>query len=623
MSNHATMNIKEIISSIKHIYDLPRVEQKDLFLLIMRYIKHNNSTFSIDEIFFPLIDLKIYFFLYMDDEEKSLYIPLLIQCINDNDDFNYQIIETLSIYYKFISKSLQEEIFSVFVEQSSKLLKNYRGITTVSIFIKNTHKVYSKTQRQKILLILNELNLACKIKESRDTYYYTLNNMDRHFQNTPNANILLIVPEFSTATSFVQPPLCMLQVASILKTKNIKFDILDNRVFSYSFEQLINFTNQYEFIVLTSSPLDQVQTYFLDHRHTIFCNLINTIKANNNSKTIIACGAHCTVRPDIIMNTTKADIILLGEYDIQLANLLSDLTKGIDVGQFPNIIENSPNGIKYHIRDYSIMHPDDWSRNRVDYSILQITDYYGYQYIGNTHLKKQNWAVIQSTRGCPYHCIFCYNFYTHRVRYKKIPIIIDEILQLVDNGTAEIFFLDQTFTINKEYARELCRQIINAGICIDWTCETRIDLVDEETLKLMRDAGCKGIWFGIESFDEEVLMKNKKGYQKTDYDYVVYLLNKYNIDYRAFIMLGMKGETKETLKKTVDEIVAHRIHISKTIVKCKERFGTELYDEIPMSERNKFQRFEHLGLRSGYISPNVNQQDINYAMKRLMQLNSE
>lgn len=136
----------------------------------------------------------------------------------------------------------------------------------------------------------------------------------------------------------------------------------------------------------------------------------------------------------------------------------------------------------------------------------------------------------------------------------------------------------------------------------------------------MKKAGCYAIWFGVESFDEEVLKLNQKGYTKTDFSSTIELLNKYNMDYRAFIMIGMKGETKESLKKTVDRIVKYKIKLSKTIVQCQERFGTKMFDDIDENTKKKLNRFEILGLRKGRLSDKIDQNDINEAVKELILL---
>lgn len=608
---------------MKEIFRMNRNQQKNMFNKTINKIIENKkigTDKSKDDTFFLLDKMKIYFFTYMDEKEQETWVKECCEYIIKFNTFVYQLTETMSVIYKFVSKELQVKIFNTFYAIHEELLKSNRGITTVSIFIKNTHQMYSIEQEEKSILIREHLKNAC-IGNLKDTYDYIETNYNRKFVKTNNAKVLLLLPEFQTATSFLQPPLCLLNTYCDLRKNNISVDIFDNRVYGYSFEQVIELIKDYDYIAMTSTPLDQVQTYFLDYRHTLFCNMVNYIKSNlDNVQKIIVCGSHGTVRPDIIEKTVDADIIIRGEFDFQLSDLIQKLIKKEDISKVPNIIVNENGKYIEHKYNQEVAHTKRWEDSIIDYSVLPVYDYYGYQYINNTHLKKKNWSVMQTTRGCPYNCIFCFNFYTKKVRYKNLENLIKEMKQLQEQGVEEMFFIDQTFTVNKEYTCELCKKMIEEKIKIRWSCETRIDLMDEELIKLMKEAGCYAIWFGVESFDESVLEINQKGYKSIDFKETIDLLNKYKLDYRAFIMIGMKGETKESLKNTVDRIIESKIKLSKTIVQCQERYGTKLFDDIPTEEKEKLDRFEILGLRKGRLSNQIDQEDINNAVKRLMLL---
>lgn len=580
-----------------------------------------NACLSKELLFNALNGIKSYFFSTMEDYEHNLYVDVCLKYIREKREFYYQLLETLSVFYKELSPELQNDIINVFDSISMDLLKSNRGITTFSIFIKNTHKVYNSEQKIKLGFYLQQLRTTCLSKELKDTYEYHLVNCNRHFVSTTQ-NVLLLIPEFQTATSFVQPPLCFLGVGTRLKEASIDFDLLDNRVYSYSTTQLIDIVKRYHYIICTSSPLDQVQTYFLDHRYTIFTNTIKAIKNHIGiDQKVIICGAHTTVRPDLVCRDVPADIFLKGEYDIQLFNLIKIILNNGSICNMPNLIFRRNNGTLQETDvDDSLMHPNEWSNKYIDYSIISSSDYYGYQYVGNTHLKKKNHSVVQASRGCPFRCIFCYNFYSHSMRYKDVDILIRELQILSSTGVEEFFFIDQTFTVNKEFVIKLCKAMIDNSLKLRWTCETRIELIDEELISVMKDAGCFGIWFGVESFDEQVLNINKKGYIPSDYTRTIELLKKYDIDYRAFIMLGMKGDTKDSLQKTITTITSNKIHISKTIVRCKVRFGTELFYELPIHEQETINSFEELGLYKSNLS-SVEPEYLIKAEQELMRLN--
>jgi radical SAM superfamily enzyme YgiQ (UPF0313 family) len=609
--------------SLKKMFELKREEQKEIFNNIINAVEEKNNINTKeakDEVFFLLDKMKVYFFSFMDDEEKNIWIDKSISYINEQNEFCYQMMESMSIIYKFVNKENQNKIFNCFYKNHEYFLSTNRGITTVSIFIKNTHKDYDKSQISILDEIMHNFKNACPGQLS-DTYDYIEKNNFKEFKKSKNAKVLLLIPEFQTATSFLQPPLDFINVYQNLKDKGIDVDLFDNRVYSYSFKDVLSLIEGYDYIAMTSSPLDQVQTYFLDYRHTLFCKMVNFIKDNlKDLKKIIICGSHETVRPDIIKNTVNFDILIKGEYDYSLPDVIEGLIKNDDITKYLNlIIKDNNNFIETDI-DNEKMHPSKWEESITNYDIINVEDYYGYKYINNTHLKQKNWAVVQTTRGCPFNCIFCFNFYTKKVRYKKIENVIQELKMLEKQHVEELFFIDQTFTVNKDYTVELCKKIVENNIHIKWSCETRIDLMDEDIIKWMKKAGCSAIWFGVETFDEDLLKINKKGYTKSDFTETINLLNKYDLDYRAFIMIGMYGETKESLKNTVDKIIKYRIKLSKTIVQCQERYGTELFDLIDEKEKEKLNRFEIMGLRKGRLSKKITQEDINEAVKRLMQL---
>ena len=612
-------NSANIISSFCNIYLLDPHRQRMIFRHFIDQCRKSSQSIPDEDIFTGLNSIKLYFYTTMDKSEHGDYIDVCLQYILKRKEFYYQLIETLSVIYKGLDDVLQEKVFDVFVSCFDDLIRSNRGVTTASIFIKNTHKAYSVEQARRMKCVISQLESCCHA-DLYDTYEYAIINSKRFFSESTN-EILLLIPEFQTATSFVQPPLCYLSVGTQLLNAGIPFDILDNRVYSYSIEQLTDIASHYRTIVCTSSPLDQVQTYFLDYRYSIFVKTVNILQSKlSEGQKIIVCGAHSTVRADIVCRDIKPDIILKGEIEIQLFKLLRTLYNRKPIDSFPNILIKVGDFYRTNREDSLEAHPSEWKNLEINYSLVSASDYFGYHFIGNTHVKKLRHAVVQASRGCPFHCIFCYNFYTHSVRYKSIDVLIRELKSISANGFEEFFFIDQTFTINNEYIQALCRSIVENDIALKWTCETRIELIDEPTIKLMKDAGCVGIWFGVESFDENVLNVNKKGYVQSDYTRTISILERYGIDYRAFIMLGMKGDTQASLNKTIDTIIKNKIHISKTIVRCKVRFGTELYDGLSVEQKNSFKSFEALGLYKENLS-SLSSKEINEAEQKLMVLN--
>ena len=160
--------------------------------------------------------------------------------------------------------------------------------------------------------------------------------------------------------------------------------------------------------------------------------------------------------------------------------------------------------------------------------------------------------ILFATRGCPGRCTYCHRAFRGIVRRRSAKSILQEIKILQrDYGIKEVAFYDDTFTLFKDVIKEFCETIIRERIDLTWSCFTRVDYVSEELLKLMKQAGCHLILFGVESADEEILKNIKKNISLKQVEAVVKLARRLRIETRASFMFGNQGETEETIKKTI------------------------------------------------------------------------
>ena len=179
----------------------------------------------------------------------------------------------------------------------------------------------------------------------------------------------------------------------------------------------------------------------------------------------------------------------------------------------------------------------------------------------------------------------------------------------------------------KDVVREFCETIIREKIDITWSCFTRVDYVSEELLKLMKQAGCHLILFGVESADEQILKNIKKNISLKQVEEMVKLARKLGIETRASFMFGNQGETEETVKKTIDFAV--KLDPDEVQFNIATAYpGTELFNwakeqgyiktfnwddynmsnvvlELPGLERNKLQHYYKLAHRRFYFRPKI------------------
>jgi radical SAM superfamily enzyme YgiQ (UPF0313 family) len=133
--------------------------------------------------------------------------------------------------------------------------------------------------------------------------------------------------------------------------------------------------------------------------------------------------------------------------------------------------------------------------------------------------------------------------------------IVGELEWLRDEHGADAFtFYDDTFTLNKKRAIEICDEIKNRKIGLPWDCQTRVSTVSEELLDKMRDANCQQVFFGVESGCQTILDAVKKGTTVEQNERAIKLAKNSGLFVAVSVMIGYPGETKEMLQETIDLI---------------------------------------------------------------------
>lgn len=163
--------------------------------------------------------------------------------------------------------------------------------------------------------------------------------------------------------------------------------------------------------------------------------------------------------------------------------------------------------------------------------------------------------ILHTSRGCPYACIFCMNPNGRIVRPRSVETTLNEIEWLVENMKPKsILFGDEIFTIKRDRTAEICRGLIKRGIHkkISWWCQTHVNTIDEELVKLMKASNCSVVGLGVETGDEEKLKKMGKGISVSKIMNAVKIMKKANLAFKAFFILGQPNETYESAKETIN-----------------------------------------------------------------------
>lgn len=167
---------------------------------------------------------------------------------------------------------------------------------------------------------------------------------------------------------------------------------------------------------------------------------------------------------------------------------------------------------------------------------------------------KGPFTFIVTSRGCPAGCTYCIKHvsYQYSTRIRSPKLIMEELWQLKKLGINNIHMYADLFTVNRDQVVELCKLMIEENIKIKWTCNSRVDFVDEEMLTLMGKAGCRLISWGIESGNEQILKHARKGAYPDKAERALRWAKKAGIMNWGYFIIGLPGETEETIRQTID-----------------------------------------------------------------------
>jgi anaerobic magnesium-protoporphyrin IX monomethyl ester cyclase len=160
---------------------------------------------------------------------------------------------------------------------------------------------------------------------------------------------------------------------------------------------------------------------------------------------------------------------------------------------------------------------------------------------------------IMTSRGCPFQCDFCSRpVFGNQLRSRSASNIADEVEEVRKLGYDRIWFADDCFTINRNRLLSICKELKHRKIRIGWECLSRVDTVDTEIARNMKQAGCIRVYFGIESGNDKVLKIMRKQVTTQQARNAVKTFRNIGIQTGAFFILGYPGETEQTVLDTAN-----------------------------------------------------------------------
>ncbi len=324
---------------------------------------------------------------------------------------------------------------------------------------------------------------------------------------------------------------------------------LCNRNFNVGMINFFNREKQRLIDMLAQSPkaVAITTTYYEDSGP--IRNIIDFVKQYNTDTKIIVGGPYVfnlchnndAETQNEIFREIGADIYIHdSQGELTLSMALAELCKerGQDLSRIPNLIYTLDNK-EFH-RNERVIENNEMDENSVDWRFFDKEFYTPF-------------ASMRTARSCAYSCAFCsYPYFAGPLNLTSLPVVENELAVLKDSGVKYISFIDDTFNVPLPRFKNLLKSMIANKYDFKWYSYFRCSNADDETFDLMRDSGCIGVFLGIESGDQNILVNMNKRATVAKYKDSIRKLKERGIPAFVSMIVGFPGETRETVQNTID-----------------------------------------------------------------------
>lgn len=373
--------------------------------------------------------------------------------------------------------------------------------------------------------------------------------------------VLFINPAMERYTRQFAFPLGLLSIATYLKAKGHQVKILDRTLVTTNIEKELS---------VYRPDIVGVSVYsmksFTDSEKV-------SLAAKKAGIKVVWGGPFVSLAADFVFNNIDIDFISVGEGEQSWLELCNAYDTGIDPKTVPGFAWRENGITKYSAQrefiDLAILPPLDFSLVDVD------------RYLGDMYGCKKC-ALLYMSKGCIGQCTFCFNKAFHRqtCRMRPVETFLAEVKYLVENhGVDCIYFADELWCRNRNEMLMQCSAFKNSGIKFKWGVQTRVGIFSGDDFKIMKDAGCIWVDFGIETGSPSMMKTIKKGipYDKIEQTFID--CEKAGLITLANFIIAFPDETEEQVRETVE--LAKRIRATqRTFFFFMPGPGSELYDKI-------------------------------------------
>ncbi len=345
--------------------------------------------------------------------------------------------------------------------------------------------------------------------------------------------VLLVNPNPEKYYKSTTCPLGLLSIATYLKNRGHVVTIIDSTVKHINYEKVIR----------DFSP-DIVGISVISYK-----SISDAIKASETAHDtdlpVVWGGALASVIPETVLKHGCVDYVVIGEGEITWEMFLKAI---VDNSGLDNI-----DGLAYKQQGKIFINKDRAFADLADFPVLDWSlvnppDYFQQLF------SAQKMLYLYSAKGCPGHCTFCFNKSFNKCVYRKRPFeyCIEEIKYLAANcGLDGVHFADELWCRNKKEMAENCEKLMNTGLNIFWGCNAKIGTYDKDDFEYLYRAGCRWIFFGVESGSETIQAEIQKGISLSKVEETINNCADAGIVPVTSFIIGFPDETPEQIRDTI------------------------------------------------------------------------
>ncbi len=395
------------------------------------------------------------------------------------------------------------------------------------------------------------------------------------------ADVLLVYPPwvvlgFRGRLQRMLPPLGVLSIASCLEEKGFEVHVVDCHAREIGPDRFRSIVRRLRPRFVGISVLSS---------HYVPANFIAQISKEEVPDTIVIVGGvHSEAHPEEMLQNPSIDGVCRGDGERVMTEVVEGMPwekiDGLSYRLGETVQHNRPRPVEMDLDRYPLP----------SYHLIDFDDYFP----PVSSYKALPAMNVLMTRGCPGKCTFC-NSANTTLRSRSVDKLMELLKTLrYEYGVKQIYFYDDTFTANRRMVKEFCRRMVEERVDLSWICYVRGDMFNEETARMLSEAGCHQVLIGIESGSRTLMEAIGKPIQHEVYQRTVALAHKVNIEVRGSFIIGHLDETKETMEETLQFAIDLDLDLFQLAIMTPYP-GTQMFKQFKAEGRLLHEEFSRYG----------------------------